>query len=215
MKFLREIVEWYDNISLHWSASWWHITSVESAMMTNYFTGVLRWNITSVKKVMMTYCFTGECDITSLKGVKMEYHFSEKLHDDVLLHWKISRWHITKLESVKVAYHANEECHDDTQVHWKVSWCMKFNRRMSRWSTSSPKSHRGHGYLWSARRRDLYLTTHDTHNRQISMLPVGFEPKISAGERPAVCGRSPAEIMGSNPTGAMDICLLWVSCVVR
>ena len=37
---------------------------------------------------------------------------------------------------------------------------------------------------WSARRRDLYLTTHDTHNRQISMPPVGFEPKMSAGEQP-------------------------------
>jgi hypothetical protein len=37
----------------------------------------------------------------------------------------------------------------------------------------------------SARRRDLYLTTHDTHNRQIFMPPVGFEPNISAGERPA------------------------------
>ena len=57
----------------------------------------------------------------------------------------------------------------------------------------------------SARRRDLYLTTHDTHSRQISMLPVGFEPTISAGERPC---RSPAEILGSNPTGSMDICLL-------
>ena len=40
----------------------------------------------------------------------------------------------------------------------------------------------------SARRRDLYLTTHDTHNGQISMPSVGFEPKISAGERPAACG---------------------------
>jgi hypothetical protein len=29
------------------------------------------------------------------------------------------------------------------------------------------------------------------------------------------CGRSPTEIVGSNPTGGMDICLLWVSCVVR
>ena len=36
----------------------------------------------------------------------------------------------------------------------------------------------------SARRRDLYLTTHDTHNRQIAMPPVGFKPTISAGERP-------------------------------
>ena len=31
----------------------------------------------------------------------------------------------------------------------------------------------------SARRRDLYLTTHDTHNRQTSMPPAGFEPTIS------------------------------------
>ena len=37
---------------------------------------------------------------------------------------------------------------------------------------------------WSTRRRDLYLTTHDTLNRQISMPSVGFEPTISAGERP-------------------------------
>ena len=37
---------------------------------------------------------------------------------------------------------------------------------------------------WSARRRDLYLTTHNTHNRQTSMPPVGFEPTISAGEQP-------------------------------
>jgi hypothetical protein len=36
----------------------------------------------------------------------------------------------------------------------------------------------------SARRRDLYLTTHNTHNRQTSMPPVGFEPMISADERP-------------------------------
>jgi hypothetical protein len=39
----------------------------------------------------------------------------------------------------------------------------------------------------SARHRDLYLTTRDTHNRQIYMPPVGFEPTISAGERPLAC----------------------------
>jgi hypothetical protein len=36
----------------------------------------------------------------------------------------------------------------------------------------------------SARHRDLYLTTHNTHNRQTSTPPAGFEPMISAGERP-------------------------------
>ena len=36
---------------------------------------------------------------------------------------------------------------------------------------------------WVARRRDLYLTTHNTHNRQISMPPLGFKPTISAVER--------------------------------
>jgi len=36
---------------------------------------------------------------------------------------------------------------------------------------------------WSARRRDLYLTTHNTHNKHPGPL-VGFEPTISAGERP-------------------------------
>ena len=37
---------------------------------------------------------------------------------------------------------------------------------------------------WSAHRRGLYLTTHNSHNRQISMPQMGFEPTISAGERP-------------------------------
>ena len=37
---------------------------------------------------------------------------------------------------------------------------------------------------WSARRRDLYLTEHNTHNRQTSMPPAGFEPAIQVSKRP-------------------------------
>ena len=37
---------------------------------------------------------------------------------------------------------------------------------------------------WSPRLRDLYLTKPNTHNRQTSMPPVGFEPTVSTGERP-------------------------------
>ena len=36
---------------------------------------------------------------------------------------------------------------------------------------------------WSARLRELYLTTHKNHNPQISMSPAGFEPVILAGDR--------------------------------
>ena len=37
---------------------------------------------------------------------------------------------------------------------------------------------------WSARRRDLHLTTHNTYNRQTPMPPVGFKPAIAASDRP-------------------------------
>jgi len=37
---------------------------------------------------------------------------------------------------------------------------------------------------WSIRRRDFYLTTHNTHKRQTPMLTAGFEPAIPVTERP-------------------------------
>jgi len=38
---------------------------------------------------------------------------------------------------------------------------------------------------------------------------------MAARSKKQVYGRSPAEIVGSNPTWDMDVCLLWVLCVVR
>jgi len=37
---------------------------------------------------------------------------------------------------------------------------------------------------WSARRRVLYLTTHNTYKRQASMIPVWSEPTIPGKQRP-------------------------------
>ena len=37
---------------------------------------------------------------------------------------------------------------------------------------------------WSAHHRDPYLTTHNTHKRETSSSPAGFEPAIPADERP-------------------------------
>ena len=45
---------------------------------------------------------------------------------------------------------------------------------------------------WSSRRRDLYLTTHNTYNRQTSTPPAGFEPTIPASERPQTHALDPA-----------------------
>ena len=36
----------------------------------------------------------------------------------------------------------------------------------------------------SVGRRDLYLTSHNTHKIQTSLFPAGFEPAIPASERP-------------------------------
>jgi hypothetical protein len=36
---------------------------------------------------------------------------------------------------------------------------------------------------WSAGRKDLYLTTNNTYNRQTSMPPAEFEPAIPANDR--------------------------------
>jgi len=38
---------------------------------------------------------------------------------------------------------------------------------------------------------------------------------VAARSKAWVCGLSLAGIVDSNPTAGMDICLLWVLCVVR
>ena len=38
---------------------------------------------------------------------------------------------------------------------------------------------------------------------------------VAARSKAWVCGRSPAEIVGSNPTGGMDVCFLWMLCNAR
>jgi hypothetical protein len=39
---------------------------------------------------------------------------------------------------------------------------------------------------WSVRRRDFYLTTHNTHKRWTSIPPTGSKPAIPASERPKI-----------------------------
>jgi hypothetical protein len=55
-------------------------------------------------------------------------------------------------------------------------------------------------------------SSHDlfcSNNVCLQQIPVTGRSKVW------VCGRSFAGIAGSNPTAGMDVCLLWVLCVVR
>jgi hypothetical protein len=46
--------------------------------------------------------------------------------------------------------------------------------------------------------------------RRLKQTAVG--PKVSAQSKACVCGRLPVWIAGSNPTGDMDVCVLWFLC---
>jgi hypothetical protein len=58
---------------------------------------------------------------------------------------------------------------------------------------------------WSARRRYLFMTTHNTHNRQTPTSPVGFEPTISAREQPQIYALDRAAI----GTGTVSVTVLY------
>jgi hypothetical protein len=77
-----------------------------------------------------------------------------------------------------------------------VNFSLRFKSPQWDWATSVTRfidnTQRRNTYsrtsldVWSARISDLYLTTHNTSNRQTSMPPVGFEPTISAGKLPQI-----------------------------
>ena len=81
-------------------------------------------------------------------------------------------------------------CFPGVTTHWVVSFTAQLRAVASSFSRFLNHTQRratvGRTPLdeCSIHRRDLYLTTHNTHNRQTSMPPVGFEPTIAAGERP-------------------------------
>jgi hypothetical protein len=62
---------------------------------------------------------------------------------------------------------------------------------------------------WSARRRNLYLTTHNTNNKQTSIPPARYEPKIPASERPRNYALDRAD---KKPAFNIVICIICVMC---
>jgi hypothetical protein len=68
---------------------------------------------------------------------------------------------------------------------------------------------------WSARRKHLYLTTHNTHKRQTFILRAGFKPTVSAGDGRR-CTSYTARPLGPTRQRTMDssvqiIILRWLT----
>jgi len=76
---------------------------------------------------------------------------------------------------------------------------------------SSPASQHGATYTVDLSGESISLRlavdffTCTVHNRPVP---------VAARSKTWVCGRSPDETVGSNPTGGVDVCLLWVLCVL-
>jgi len=60
---------------------------------------------------------------------------------------------------------------------------------------------------------DVYLSSRVFENRVVFSRVTCFELPIALSKA-SVCCRSPAEIVGSNPTGGMDVCLCCECCVL-
>ena len=130
---------------------------------------------------------------TRKKGGTKEYVFHKTksgiIHRLKIWHYILREWHSwykTKRRKTK----------RETQVQPYINIVFVcFWHNSPWWARASPFTrfldHKWHTTVgrtplneWAVCRRDLYLTTHNTHNRQTSMPPVGFEPPISAGEWP-------------------------------
>ena len=69
--------------------------------------------------------------------------------------------------------------------------------------------------------RNVAYTAHTGESRPFNagksriVEPIQKPVPVAARSKAWVCGRPPVEIVGSNPTEGMDVCLLWVFYVVR
>ena len=72
-------------------------------------------------------------------------------------------------------------------------------------------------YTWIARLYNLKGERHSAeHLRTFSHVFVHFSSiPVAVRSKAWVCGRSLTGIVGLNPTEGMEVCLLWVLCVVR
>jgi hypothetical protein len=137
-------------------------------------------------------------------GRKFKFHqnltkITGTLQEDLCTFTKISRWTLLAMRNISDAI-----CRENQNTNFmfnnvftKILPFMRFFHGSTAPSGPGPLHCRGftitsrHTTIgrtpldeWSAWRRDLYLTTHNTHNRQIFLPPTEIEPAIPTSERP-------------------------------
>jgi hypothetical protein len=91
-------------------------------------------------------------------------------------------------------------------VAWNVKSDMKDSTKMDQRGKTpgqEKKSHRGHGCL-------CCVCKDGNMERKVTWRTKGFK-KYKNGSK----GKKPGQAQNKNPTEGMDVCLLWVLCVVR
>ena len=111
---------------------------------------------------------------------------------EITIRWAFREGHIPRAARPTISTHNDVDgiCLFPTPPHPTPYWCN--SPQCARASTSRLHDHTqrhttvGRSPLdeWPARRRNLYLTTHNNYRRQTSMPLAGFEPTIPASERP-------------------------------
>ena len=124
-------------------------------------------------------CLKQNCHSSSLMTIFTSHllSYSKSSKYDVLFYKSYMPWHsfAAKIPIIVLFFMVQQPLMGQGLLIIEASW-LQSNTHTTLSRTPPDK--------WSSWHRDLYLTTDNTHNRKISMSPVGFEPIISAGERP-------------------------------
>jgi len=114
----------------------------------------------------------------AVRTVDNSWWWAQKMPDTCRVLWQIKCW---IFDASSWLFYTKHLVFGATAPQWaRASSFMRFLDH-TQWRTTVGRTPLDG---WSAHRRDLYLTWHNTHKRQTSMPPVGFEPTISAGEWP-------------------------------
>jgi hypothetical protein len=124
------------------------------------------------------------------ESLRKFYIFDDILRTATTGLYKTTSWPTEKYNTQKVMSNDNYHRHGIYLIFFYLHWLCSPAQAMASFTRFLDHTQRSARVdtapldEWSTHRRDLYLTTHNTHNRQTSMTLVGFKTTITADEQP-------------------------------